>query len=228
MKSHYSILRENLRNARIDRGFNLNELSFLSNVKVNEISKTEKGQWLPCLHVILKIAEALDVTLIELMPDYAKKCSEQTLLNNNLKKLSKNEKAILTEIIPILIEHFSIDRSDYNKTEVDPVSIGIKIRNMRLNKGMSVNKLCTDSNINYRMYHPIELGQTSRIRLETIELIAEALDITAFEILIDYFNAYKYLLKEYFPEIEILNETTEYECKLIYNIVNSIMEQLIK
>jgi transcriptional regulator with XRE-family HTH domain len=60
-------LGKNLRQARLDKGYSLQDLAELSNVSRSMLSKIERNEKNPTINVLCQIAEALDLTVSQLL-----------------------------------------------------------------------------------------------------------------------------------------------------------------
>ncbi|MCZ0871254.1 helix-turn-helix domain-containing protein [Peribacillus sp. AS_2] len=92
-------LGERLRAIRLEKGISSNQLEHLSGVSQSSISKIESSIHSPSIENLLKICEALEISIIDLFDDNEEISSDLLNLINTAKKLSTHQRKKVTEMI---------------------------------------------------------------------------------------------------------------------------------
>ncbi|MCM3360375.1 helix-turn-helix domain-containing protein [Niallia sp. MER TA 168] len=90
---------EKLRSIRIDKGLSTKELELISGVSVTTISRIESNTQSPTIETLLKITQALDISLTDLFGESASLPTDLISLINTAKKLSPTQRKKVTEML---------------------------------------------------------------------------------------------------------------------------------
>ena len=125
MTINYSLIGNRIKTARKAKGLSQSELSELIDKSVGYMSYIETGSKKPSLETLIQIANALDVTIDELLSDNISAASpvSNTQLNHLLSDCSAYEKRVILLSVQSIKDAIRISKplmevnSDYNYTE---------------------------------------------------------------------------------------------------------------
>ncbi|MBX9955152.1 helix-turn-helix transcriptional regulator [Peribacillus simplex] len=92
-------LGEKLRTLRSDKGISSTQLEHLSGISQSNISKIERNAISPTIETLLKISEALEISIIDIFEINEDTPSDLVNLINTAKKLSPVQRQKVTEMI---------------------------------------------------------------------------------------------------------------------------------
>ena len=100
---------KNIRKYRNQRKLRQDQLAEKTDLSTNYIGMIERGEKIPALETFLKIANTLEVSADMLLADvlYNNYAIKDSLLADNLEKLSAEERTRIYDVIDTMIKHSS-------------------------------------------------------------------------------------------------------------------------
>ncbi|MBQ8459393.1 helix-turn-helix transcriptional regulator [bacterium] len=102
--------------------------------------------------------------------------------------------------------------------------LGLKIKRMRINRGLTQEQLAEKVNVSQRTMSGIEIGENF-VTAETLDKIITALNTTSEELFAtDHLKEQKYLFEEIQNDIKLISQNPQ-KLETLYNIVKSLKKE---